>query len=98
MLLLCALIVGVGTSWAEAEPKVTYDLTSGWTASDGVLTDGETEITGAGSANFKMNNGYFMMGKSGAYITLPTYSFAVEKIVQKKIHIPTRPQTVIQLI
>ena len=81
MLLLCALIVGVGSSWAQEEPKVTYDLTSGWSVSNGILTDGNIEITGSGPDNFKMNTGYFFLGKSGAYITLPTYSFTVEKIV-----------------
>ena len=81
LLLLCALIVGSGTMWAE-DADVTYDFTgSDWTVSNGVLSNGTVSFTGAGGANFKMNSGYFIMGKSSAYINFPTYSSPVSKIV-----------------
>ncbi len=80
MLLLCALIVGSSSAWAEAD--VTYDFTgSDWSVSNGTLTNGTVSFTGEGEANFKMNGGYFMMGKSGAYINFPKYNSPVEKIV-----------------
>lgn len=84
-LLLCALIVGAGTSWA-ADPELTLDFTSAWDAaadnSDGekVFTKGDYTISGKGGANFKFNSGYFYFGKSGAYIKLPKVNFDVEKI------------------
>lgn len=81
MLLLCALIVGSGTIWAE-DADVTYDFTGNdWSVSNGTLTNGTVSFTGEGGTNFKMNGGYFMMGKNGAYITFPTYSSPVSKIV-----------------
>ena len=80
MLLLCALIAGGSSVWADAD--VTYDFTgSDWKVSNGTLSNGIVSFTGAGGANFKMNSGYFMMGKSGAYLNFPTYTSAVEKIV-----------------
>ena len=79
-LLLFALVVGSNV-WAE-DPDVTYDFTgTDWTVSNGTLSNGTVSFTGAGGANFKMNSGYFMLGKSGAYINFPTYTSAVEKIV-----------------
>ena len=47
----------------------------------GIETEVGVHRNGAGSANFKFNTGYFMMGKNGAYLTLPTFDFDVEKIV-----------------
>ncbi len=74
---LLTMIVSVG-AWAQ---EVTYDFTgTGWSVSNGTLSNGTVSFTGEGGANFKMNGGYFMMGKSGAYINFPTYDFAVEKI------------------
>jgi len=81
MLLLCALMAGSGSAWAE-DADVTYDFTdNSWSVSNGSLSNGTISFTGTGDANFKMNTGYFMMGKSGAYINFPTYSSPVEKIV-----------------
>ena len=81
MLLLLAMIAGVGSVWGQ-DADVTYNIADGdWIVEDGALTNGTVSFTGAGSANFKKNSGYFMMGKSGAYINFPTYSSAVEKIV-----------------
>ena len=73
VLLLCAFMVG-GSAWAQTA-DVTYDFTgSDWSVSNGTLTNGTVSFTGEGGANFKMNTGYFMMGKSGAYINFPTYT------------------------
>ena len=81
MLLLCALVAGSGSTWGE-DADVTYDFTgSDWTVSNGTLSNGTVSFTGEGGANFKMNSGYFMLGKSGAYINFPKYSSPVEKIV-----------------
>ena len=69
-------------AWADNNPDVTYDFTgSDWTVSNGTLSNGTVSFTGAGGTNFKMNSGYFIMGKSGAYLNFPTYSSAVSKIV-----------------
>ena len=74
MTLLCAMCCA---AWGQ---DVTYDFTkSGWSVSDGTLTNGTVSMTGAGT-NFKMNSGYFFMGKSGAYLNLPTFNFVVKKI------------------
>ena len=73
--LLCAVF---SSAWAQ---EVTYDFTgSDWSVSDGALTNGTVSFLGEGADNFKMNSGYFMMGKKDAYITFPTYDFAVGKI------------------
>ena len=75
-MLLCAAL---GQAWSQ---DVTYDFTSsGWSVSNGTtLTNGTVSMTGAGGANFKMNSGYFIMGKSGAYLNLPIFDFEVKKI------------------
>ena len=80
MLLMSLLMMGAGSAWADAD--VTYNVADpSWTVSNGVLSDGTDSFTGAGPDNFKKNSGYFMMGKSGAYIDFPVYDSAVEKIV-----------------
>ena len=67
---------------ASSTASVTYDFTgTDWSVSNGTLTNGTVSFTGEGAANFKMNDGYFIMGKSGAYLTFPAYSSDVEKIV-----------------
>ena len=72
-LLLVCFVVGGSSAWG-ANPDVTYDFTgSDWTVSNGTLSNGTVSFTGEGSANFKMNSGYFMLGKSGAYINFPKY-------------------------
>ena len=81
-LMLCAW---VGTAWGQSSsPKITYDFSgSDFTVDNGAVVNSDKSITmnGAGSANFKFNTGYFMMGKNGAYLTLPTFDFDVAKIV-----------------
>ena len=73
--LLCAVF---SSAWAQ---EVTYDFTgSDWSVSNGTLTNGTVSFTGEGKANFKMNSGYFMMGKKDAYINFPTFDFAVGQI------------------
>ena len=72
---------GGGGGQQETPTSVVYDFTGDdWSVSDGTLTDGTVSFTGAGGANFKMNSGYFIMGKTNAYLTFPTYSYAVTKI------------------
>lgn len=82
-LLSLLISFSIGQIWAAAD--VTYDFTgTDWTVSNGTLSNGTVSFTGAGSASkgsFKMNSGYFMLGKKDAYLTFPTYSSAVEKIV-----------------
>lgn len=79
--LLMLFAFSLGNVWA-ADADVTYDFTgSDWTVSNGTLSNGTVSFTGEGAASFKMNGGYFMLGKSGAYITFPAYPKAVEKIV-----------------
>ena len=91
LLLLAAMLLnGVNYVWGQDVPTVTLDFTTAWTAgsddgSEKVFTTkvGETTYTikGQGGANFKFNKGYFILGKSGAYIKLPAFSFNVSKIV-----------------
>ena len=73
MTLLCAVC---SAAWGQ---EITYDFTSGWSVSGNSLTNGTSTFTGRGD-NFKVNSGYFMMGKNGAYINFPIYDFDVEKI------------------
>lgn len=86
-LLLCALIAG-STAWA-VDPELTLDFTSAWTA--GADNAGEKvftqtvgtktyTISGTGSDKFQFNSGYFIFGKSNAYVKLPTVDFDVDKI------------------
>ena len=81
-LMLCAW---VGTVWGQSSgPKIMYDFSGEeFTVDNGAVVNSDKSITmnGAGSANFKFNAGYFMMGKNGAYLTLPTFDFDVAKIV-----------------
>ena len=77
MLLLCALVVG-SNAWADAD--VTYDFANA-TVSGSTVTASGVSFSGYGKDNFKMNSGYFMIGKTGSYITFPTYGSPVEKIV-----------------
>ena len=82
---LFAAILFAGSMMAAATADVTYDFTgSDWSVSGSTLTNGTVSFTGASAGSkgsFKMNSGYFIMGKQGAYLTFPTYSSAVEKIV-----------------
>ncbi len=79
MLLLVALLVGSTSAWG-ADADVTYDVANG-TVSNGTLIASGASFPGEGSDNFKMNTGYFILGKSGAYINFPIYSNNVSKIV-----------------
>lgn len=80
LLLLCALIAGKGNTWADDVADVTYDVANG-TVTENTLTVGGSSFSGQGNTNFKMNTGYFFLGKTGAYINFPTYTNVVEKIV-----------------
>ena len=79
---LLTLLLAVFTgAWAQT-PEVEYDMTSGWEfdASAKTMTKGGVTFNAYGSASFKQNTGYVMLGKSGAYLELPAYDFDVEKI------------------
>ena len=79
--LLMLFAFSLGNVWA-ADADVTYDFTgSGWSVSNGTLSNGTVSFTGDGSDKFQMNTGYFILGKQNAYITFPAYEKAVEKIV-----------------
>ena len=74
--LLMAVFCG---AWAQ---EVEYDLTSGWTfdSSAKTMTNGTVTFNAYGSASFKQNGGYVILGKQDAYLELPAYDFDVEKI------------------
>ncbi len=75
------VVVIASFSNGSASSKVTYDFTgSDWSVSNGSLTNGTVSFTGAGDS-FKMNTGYFILGKSGAYINFPAYDYPVQQIV-----------------
>ena len=89
MLLLCALVAGSSSVWADETPEVTLDFTSNedWKfpttkVADGSAnnyTNGDYTITlggGTTGAGYGFNNsGYLIMGKNGCYMTLPAFSF-----------------------
>ncbi len=94
MLLLCALIVGsVSSAWAE-DAKVTLDLSSnsewGFPAGKSNIAVDEQSFTAGGytikvagttGAGYYWNNsGYLLLGKTGAYVQLPAFTFNVSKI------------------
>lgn len=83
-----------GTVFAQEEtPEVTLDFTSNtsWElpvgSGNGVQTsasysDGTYSITLAATTKYYFNSdGYLMLGKSGSTLTLPAFSFDVEKII-----------------
>lgn len=78
------MVVGGNLASAQ-EADLTLDFTSAW-ESNGTnsfkttIDEAEYVISGKG-ASFKFNTGYFILGKSGAYIDLPKVNFDVEKIV-----------------
>lgn len=89
MLLLVALLVGSTSVWA-AEPDVTLDFTkttnwniptSGKSNKDlAPFTDGTYTIKLYSTTNYKMNDGYLILGKQNSYLELPAFNFNVEKI------------------
>ena len=88
-LLLCALIVGSTYLWGEETLKRTLDFTSqsnwniptsGTNTSRASFTDGTTTIYLYAVTNYKLNNGYLLLGKSGSYLELPAFDFNVTKI------------------
>ena len=88
MLLLVALLVGSVSVWA-AEPDVTLDFTkttnwniptSGTNKDLESFTDGTYTIKLYSTTNYKMNNGYLILGRQNSYLELPAFNFDVEKI------------------
>ena len=88
MLLLCALIAGSTSSWADAD--VTLDFTaagndwgiptSGTNTARTSFTNGDYTIYLYATTNYKANNGYLILGKKDSYLELPAFDFDVEKI------------------
>jgi hypothetical protein len=93
VLLLFALIVGSSSVWAE-DAKVTLDLSSNseWGFPEGKSNIAETEqsftaggytikVAGTSGAGYYWNaSGYLLLGKTGAYVELPAFTFNVSKI------------------
>ena len=88
MLLLCALVAGSASGWAE-DPEVTLDFTSqnnwdiptsGTNTTENSYTDGNYTIKLCAVTNYKLNNGYLILGKKDSYLELPAFDFDVEKI------------------
>ena len=80
VLLLCALIVGSMNGWATDDPEVTLDFTSqsywdiptsGTNTSLASYTDGTYTIKLYATTNYKLNNGYLILGKKNSYLELP---------------------------
>ena len=88
--ILATLLVAFGASaWAQDSPEVTMDFTgvTDWGIPNGgtnkdetAYTYGDYTIKLASTTNYKQNSGYVLLGKSGSYLELPAFSFAVEKI------------------
>ena len=74
---------------SETEATVTLDFTqNGWdlptsstSISNGEYTDGDYTVTINGTGYFQNKDKYLLLGKSGATLTLPAFSFNVNKIV-----------------
>ena len=94
MLLLCALVAGSSSVWAAETAKVTFDFTSNtdWgfpsgssnkTAAENTYTANDYTITLKGSSGngYYWNSGYLLIGKTGAYIQFPAFTFNMSKIV-----------------
>ena len=93
--LLTTLTLGVGNAWSAESKQVTLDFTSNsWgfpngssnkTTTEKTYTSGDYSIilAGGGSDNghYFNSDGYLMLGKSGATLTLPAFDFNTTKIV-----------------
>jgi len=86
--LLSMLTMLWGVMFAQ-EPEVTLDFTSqsnwniptsGTNKDLGSFTDGTTTIKLYSTTNYKMNNGYLILGKKDSYLELPAFTFDVSKI------------------
>jgi hypothetical protein len=88
--LLLGLFLSIGNVWGEATKRLTLDFTnqsnwniptSGTNNSRASFTDGNTTIYLYSTTNYKLNNGYLILGKANSYLELPAFSFNVTKIV-----------------
>ena len=84
-------VLSIGQVWATEELKATLTLdgsvnwgipTSG-SSNKGPAnySDGTYTITLAAAANYKQNNGYVILGKSGSSLTLPAFAWKTTKIL-----------------
>ena len=87
--LLSMLLMLCGGSLFAAEPTVTLDFTSkanwniptsGTNLDLGSYTDGTNTIKLYATTNYKMNDGYLILGKANSYLELPAFDFEVEHI------------------
>ncbi len=94
--LLCILTMLCGGSvfaqddpLSDRTPAVTLDFTtqanwniptSGTNTAEGTFTDGTYSIKLAAATNYKLNNGYLILGKTDSYLELPAFSFDVDYI------------------
>ena len=74
---------------SDRTPAVTLDFTtqanwniptSGTNTAEGTFTDGTYSIKLAAATNYKLNNGYLILGKTDSYLELPAFSFDVDYI------------------
>ena len=74
---------------SDRTPAVTLDFTtqanwniptSGTNTAEGTFTDGTYSIKLAAATNYKLNNGYLILGKKDSYLELPAFSFDVDYI------------------
>ena len=86
--LLSVLVMLCGMVHA-ADPKVTLDFTSqanwniptsGTNTTEATFTDGTYSIKLYSTTNYKLNEGYLILGKTNSYLELPAFDFDVEKI------------------
>lgn len=87
--LLSILVMLCGGHLFAADPTVTLDFTSqsnwniptsGTNTDLGSYTDGTYTIKLYATTNYKMNDGYLILGKTDSYLELPAFDFDVEHI------------------
>ena len=87
--LLSILVMLCGVFAQAANPEVTLDFsgqvnwnipTSGTNKDLATFSDGTNSIKLYSTTNYKMNNGYLILGKENSYLEFPAFNFDVEKI------------------
>ena len=87
--MLALFMCDIGTFAQTSSPEATLDFTdkTAWdiptdgTNKDlGSYTNGTYTIKLYATTNYKMNNGYLILGKKDSYLELPPFDFDVEKI------------------
>ena len=87
--MLALFMSDIGIYAQSDTPEVTLDFTdktawniptSGTNTALGEYTNGSYTIKLYATTNYKMNNGYLILGKKDSYLELPPFDFDVEKI------------------